>query len=167
MSVVTKQSGFLLPTVYAGVKQSWHTCEEQPSIWNPLFKHLLNVLGCFFVCGYFMSLCSDEKKHKSNKTNDSGGGGQRLVLLSSELEGFIFPLYSLLSCTDRQDRFPSPISSPSRGTNMPWIKLSGWRSSTSLWPLGENRSIRPCDSHLPPHCFSPLWSTGRASLDCL
>lgn len=29
-------------------------------------------------------------------------GGQRLVLLSSELEGFIFPLYSLLSCTDRQ-----------------------------------------------------------------
>lgn len=70
-----------------------------------------------FLCGYFMSLCSDEKNTSLIKQMIQGG--QRLVLLSSELEGFIFPLYSLLSCTDRQDRFPSPISSPSRGTNMP------------------------------------------------
>lgn len=41
-----------------------------------------------FVCGYFMSLCSDEKNTSLIKQMIQGG--QRLVLLSSELEGFHF-----------------------------------------------------------------------------
>lgn len=41
---------------------------------------------------------------------------------------------------------------PTRGTNMLWIKLSEWRLSASLRPLGERRSIRCCDSNLTPFC---------------
>lgn len=110
MSVVTKQSGFLLPTVYAGVKQSWHTCEEQPSIWNPLFKHLLNVLGWFFCVVILCHYAVMKKKHKSNKTNDSGGA--EASALVQWIRGFHFSVILSFILHRQTDRIGSLLLFP-------------------------------------------------------